>query len=511
MNKNGSDIKNGSNGLEEKLWAAADKLRGHMDAAEYKHVLLGLIFLKYISDAFEETRAVLSGTDSDSEDREEYLARSVFWVPPGARWSFLQTNVNDAAPGKLINAAMAAIEKENPSLKGALPKDYFRSLNKQRLMELIDLIGAMSLGSKESRSKDILGRVYEYFLGRFASVEGKGGEFYTPQSVVKLLVEMVEPYKGLVYDPCCGSGGIFVQSEKFAQAHGGRSGDISIYGQESNPTTWRLCKMNLGIRGIEADIGEQHADTFHNDLHEELKADFILANPPFNVSDWGGEHLKEDIRWRYGIPPAGNANFAWIQHIVHHLSPNGMAGFVLSNGTLSVNQSRGEGELRKTIIEADLVDCIVTLPNQLFYTTQIASCLWFLRRKKNGSGFQDRRGQTLFIRANDFGRMIDRTHRELTDDEIGLIAGAYHVWSNEDGQQEYKDIPGFCKSATIDEIRTHKWALVPGRYVGFDESVSKQCELSLLRAELEEVEARLSRISDTSKFALTTLKEVLGG
>src|SRR6266851_2777104 len=373
-------------GFEPKLWQAADKLRNNMDAAEYKHVVLGLIFLKYISDAFEERRAALEAdkkSGADPEDPDEYRAENIFWVPKEARWTYLQGKAKQPTIGKLLDDAMVAIARDNPTLKGVLPKDYARpALDKQRLGELIDLIGTIGLGDRANRSQDVLGRVYEYFLGQFASAEGKkGGQFYTARCVVQLLVEMLAPYKGRIFDPCCGSGGMFVQSEKFVEAHGGRIGDISVFGQESNPTTWKLAKMNLAIRGIENNLGPENADSFHRDLHKDLKADFIIANPPFNMSDWGGERLREDVRWKYGVPPASNANFAWVQHFIHHLSPTGLAGFVLANGSMSSNQS-GEGEIRKAIIEADIVDCMVALPGQLFFSTQIPVCLWFLARNK---------------------------------------------------------------------------------------------------------------------------------
>ena len=464
MSNNGAHL-----GFEQKLWKAADKLRSNMDAAEYKHVVLGLIFLKYISDSFEERHEQLQeqvSEGADPEDRDEYRMENVFWVPGKARWSYLQKNAKQPEIGKIIDDAMELIEKENPSLKGVLPKDYARpTLDKRRLGELIDLIGTIGLGDYESRSKDILGRVYEYFLGEFASAEGKkGGQFYTPKSIVKLLVEMIEPYKGRVYDPCCGSSGMFVQSEGFIRAHNGRIDDIHIFGQESNPTTWKLSKMNLAIRGIDGNI--QLGDSFHNDLHKDLKADFILANPPFNMSDWGGEHLRDDARWKYGVPPVGNANFAWVQHKIHHLAPHGIAGFVLSNGSMSSNTSN-EGEIRKNIVEADLVDCMIALPSQLFYNTMIPACLWFISRDKTNNKFRDRSGEILFIDARDMGEMIDRRHRELTDEDIKKISGTYHAWRGEGGK--YEDVPGFCKSATLEEVRKHEHILTPGRYVGFPE------------------------------------------
>jgi len=455
-------------GFEAKLWQAADALRNNMDAAEYKHVVLGLIFLKYISDAFQAKHAELNSQrkqGADPEDPDEYRAASIFWVPKEARWSHLKASAPQPTIGTLVDDAMSAIERDNASLKGVLPKDYARpGLDKQRLGQIINLVSDIAMERTADRAKDTLGRVYEYFLARFASAEGKsGGQFYTPSSVVRVLVEMLAPYKGRVYDPCCGSGGMFVQSEKFIETHSGKVDDISIYGQESNYTTWRLAKMNLAIRGIDAQIA--HGDTFHNDRHPDLKADYVLANPPFNDSDWRGELLKDDKRWVYGVPPAGNANYAWVQHFIHHIAPTGIAGFVLANGSMSSNQS-GEGEIRKAIIEADLVDCMAAMPGQLFYSTQIPVCLWFLARDRKNGRFRDRRGETLFIDARKMGTLVDRVHRELTDEDIARIAGAYHAWRGDKSAGEYADVPGFCKAANLEGIRKHGHVLTPGRYVG---------------------------------------------
>ncbi len=465
-NKNG----NGGNlGFEAEMFKAADKLRGNMEPSDYKHVALGLIFLKYISDAFEARHKALLVEDAQAaEDKDEYLAHNVFWVPKDARWSQLQANAKLPTIGSLIDDAMRALEKDNESLKGVLPKDYARpALNKVMLGELIDLISGIALNAEGHASRDILGRVYEYFLGQFAGAEGKrGGEFYTPRSVVRVLVEMLEPYQGRIYDPCCGSGGMFVQSEKFVQEHGGRIGDIAIYGQESNYVTWRLAKMNLAVRGIDSDIRWNNEGSFHKDELRDLKADYILANPPFNISDWGGDRLREDVRWKFGAPPVGNANYAWLQHIVHHLAPNGTAGVVLANGSMSSMQS-GEGEIRKAMIEADVVDCMVALPGQLFYSTQIPACLWFLARNKNpGKGWRDRRGEMLFIDARKLGVLVDRTRRELSDADVQKIADTYHAWRGEPTARAYADVPGFCSATKLDGLAKHGFVLTPGRYVG---------------------------------------------
>lgn len=455
----------GSYVFESEQWRMANSLRNNMDAAEYKHVVLGLIFLKYVSDSFmEQYEGIASSEWGDPEDRDEYASDNVFWVPEGARWPNIMSNARQPSIGKIIDDAMIRVEKENPTLKDVLPKTY-GSLRVDRsvLGQLVDTISNIPIGDKESRSKDVLGRIYEYFLSQFASSEGKkGGEFYTPHSVVRLLVDMLEPYGGRVYDPCCGSAGMFVQSKEFIRRHatgngnGGRArGTIRIFGQESNHTTWRLAKMNLAIRGIEGKV--EHGDSFRKDLHPDLEADFILANPPFNVKSWGGEHLREDRRWRYGIPPAGNANFAWVQHMIHHLSPKGVAGFVLANGSMS-STSSGEGEIRRNIVEAGLVDCMVALPGQLFYSTQIPACLWFLSRRR-----ERREKKVLFIDARSMGRMEDRIHRVLDEEDVRKIAGTYHAWQDKKG---YRDVPGFCKSVEIKEVREHGHVLTPGRYVG---------------------------------------------
>jgi len=461
-----------NNELEKTLWATADKLRSNMDAAEYKHIVLGLIFLKYISDAFEDLHHALQlemeESGANPEDPDEYLAKNIFFVPEKARWQYLQDRAKQPEIGKWIDEAMEAIEKINPPLKNILPKIYADpELNKQRLGELIDLIGTIGFKQDANQAQDLLGRVYEYFLGQFADAEGKkGGQFYTPASIVKLLVEMLEPFNGRVYDGCCGSGGMFVQSEKFVLNHQGNIKDLSIFGQESNPTTLRLAKMNLAIRGIDAKL--ELGDTFLQDKHPDLKADFILANPPFNVSDWSGKQLSVDKRWKYGIPPVGNANYAWLQHFVHKLSPNGTAGIVLANGSMNSN-SGGEGEIRKNMIEAGLIDCMVALPAQLFYNTMIPACLWFLARNKTNHKFRNRSNEILFIDARKLGTMINRRNKEFTNDDIALIAQTYHAWRNKDGK--YEDKAGFCRSVTIEEIKSEKYGyvLMPGRYITAEE------------------------------------------
>lgn len=465
--------KSNARAFEAPLWAAADKLRGNMDAAEYKHVALGLIFLKYISDRFNERKAEAEADPESAflaDERDWYSAESVFWVPEHARWEYLKENATSTKPtiGELIDTAMLDIERENPTLKGVLTKNYARpELDQTKLAEVVKLFSDLAFRD-EHHGQDVLGRVYEYFLGQFAIAEGKrGGQYYTAGCVVRLLVAMIEPFKGRVYDPCCGSGGMFVQSEQFIEAHEGGRNDISIYGQESNPTTWRLAKMNLAIRGIEANLGSKWADSFHEDMHPSIKADYILANPPFNQSDWGQEKLQGDARWQFGTPPAGNANFGWVQHIYHHLAPHGIAGFVLANGSLSSQQS-GEGEIRQRLIEKDVIDCIVALPGQLFSTTQIPVCLWFVARdKSNGivkdKKLRDRRGDVLFIDARNMGTMVTRTLKELTADDIATIGDTYHAWREKGGK--YEDVPGFAKSVGLDDIAAKRFVLTPGMYV----------------------------------------------
>lgn len=511
-----SETNNGTNlGFESKLWEMADKMRGHMDSGEYKHVVLGLLFLKYISDAFQAKYSALTATResdfTDPEDRDEYAADNIFWVPNKARWGTIQAEAKQPTIGGIVDDAMEAIEKDNPTLKGVLPKNYSRStLDKHRLGELVDIIGNIDLQAEKSGVKDPLGRVYEYFLGRFAAAEGKGGgEFYTPQCVVQLLVRLIEPYKGRVFDPCCGSGGMFVQSERFVEEHNGRLGDIAVYGQESNPTTWKLAKMNLAIRGIDADLGQHHSDSFHNDLHKDLKADFILANPPFNMSDWGGQRLKDDVRWRFGTPPPNNANYAWIQHFIHHLSTTGIAGFVMANGSMSTSTT-SEGEIRKRIIDDDLVECVIAMPGQLFYTTQIPVCLWLLTRSKKADekrGYRDRAGETLFINAQRLGRVVDRVHRELSEEDLEVVASAYHNWRNENGT--YEDKPGWWKSASVEDMRPHSYVLTPGRYVGEEEpehdGILFEEKMTQLSAELREQFAKADQLTAAIKKNLEAL------
>lgn len=485
---------NGANlGFEAQLFLAADKLRKNLEPSDYKHVALGLIFLKHISIAFEARHTTLLAEDEvAAEDPDEYLADNIFWVPAEARWSFLQASARQPTIGKIIDDAMTAIESANTGLKGVLPKDYNRpALDKVMLGELIDLISGIATGEPGDKARDLLGRVYEYFLGGFAGAEGKrGGEFYTAQSVVRVLVEMIEPYKGRVYDPCCGSGGMFVQSETFVESHGGRVGDIAIYGQESNYTTWRLAKMNLAVRGIDADIRWNNEGSFHKDELKDLRFDYVLANPPFNVSDWGGDRLREDARWTFGTPPVGNANYAWLQHIHAHLRPNGVAGVVLANGSMSSGQS-GEDVIRRAMIEADVIDCMIALPGQLFYSTQIPVCLWFMARNKNpGGGWRDRRGEILFIDARKMGVMVDRARRELTDADIATIANTYHAWRGEPEAPDYANVLGFVKATALNEVRGHGPVLTPGRYVGAadmaEDDLSFADRFGLLRSTLSD-------------------------
>jgi type I restriction enzyme M protein len=509
MAKKAKKEENGN--FEQQLFKAADKLRKNIDAAEYKHVVLGLIFLKYISDSFEDLHEKLTKGEgeyagADPEDIDEYRSENVFYVPPSARWSYLHSRAKQPSIGTDIDEAMEAIEKDNPTLKGILPKVYARpNLDKAALGGLIDLIGDIALGDAAAKSKDLLGRVYEYFLGEFANAEGKkGGQFYTPKSIVRLMVEMIEPYKGRVYDPACGSGGMFVMSEKFVTEHSGKVDDISIYGQESNQTTFRLCRMNLAIRGVDSSQVKWNTEgSFLNDAHKDLKADYILANPPFNDSDWSGELLQNDPRWQYGTPPTGNANFAWMQHMIYHLSPKGVMALVLANGSLSSNTSN-EGEIRKNVIEADLVDCIVALPKQLFYNTGIPACLWFVSRKRTGNGDRKRTGEILFIDASELGRMEDRTHRVFDEEDLEKISQTYQQWRVKDG--EYEDVKGFCKSATLEEVEKHGHVLTPGRYVGIpdeeDDGIPFEEKMTTLTSELSEQMQKEQEMNDEIKKQL---------
>ncbi len=498
--------------LEKQLWKAADKLRKNIDAAEYKHVVLGLIFLKYISDAFEELFAKLKAEEAqgaDPEDKDEYKAENIFFVPQEARWKMLLSKAKQPDIGKFVDDAMDAIEKENASLKGVLPKVYARqNLDPTSLGELIDLVGNIALGDTKARSADVLGHVFEYFLGEFALAEGKkGGQFYTPRSVVELLVDMLEPYQGRVFDPCCGSGGMFVQSEKFVEERKGKINDISIYGQESNQTTWRLCKMNLAIRGIDSSqVKWNNEGSFLNDAHKDLKADYIIANPPFNVSDWGGDLLRKDGRWQYGVPPTGNANYAWIQHFLYHLAPNGQAGFVLAKGSLTTKTS-GEGDIRKALVENNLIDCIVNLPAKLFLNTQIPASLWFMNRNRTNGKFRDRSKDILFIDARNLGYLINRRTKELSQEDILKIAETYHNWRNPDGR--YEDIAGFCASTPIYKVAELDYVLTPGRYVGLpddEDDFNFNERFTALKAELDEQLKEEARLNDIIATNLSKIK-----
>ena len=506
--------KNGKNGksFEQTLWDTADKLRGSVESSEYKHVVLSLIFLKFVSDKFEERRAELiaEGQEKYVDMVEFYTARNVFYLPEEARWSFIQKQAKQDDIALKVDTALHTVETNNPVLKGALPNNYFSQLglDVSRLAALIDLIN--NIDTVEDREEDVVGRVYEYFLGKFAATEGKGGgEFYTPKCVVNLIAEMIEPYKGKIYDPCCGSGGMFVQSLKFIDSHQGNRKDVSIYGQELTTTTYKLAKMNLAIRGISANLGDVPADTFFKDQHPDLKADFIMANPPFNLKAWRTkDQLTNDPRWAgYVVPPTSNANYAWILHMISKLSENGVAGFVLANGSMSTN-TKGEGDIRRKILENDLVDCMIALPGQLFYTTQIPVCLWFLTKNKGaqavkehaGSNHRERKGETLFIDARQMGTMIDRTHKELTGDDIAEIARTYHAWRGEAKDGDYEDVPGFCEAATLEDIQANDYVLTPGRYVGIpeieDDGIPFEEKMAALTSELSEQFKESERLED---------------
>lgn len=508
--------------IEKQLWKAADKLRKNIDAAEYKHIALGLIFLKYISDSFEELFEKLAAgkgdyAGADPEDRDEYRAENVFFVPPSARWKYLQSRAKLPEIGKDVDEAMDAIERDNPSLKGVLPKVYARqNLDPTSLGGLIDLVSNIALGDAKSRSADVLGHVFEYFLGEFALAEGKkGGQFYTPRSVVELLVEMLEPYKGRVFDPCCGSGGMFVQSEKFVLERQGKLNDISIYGQESNQTTWRLAKMNLAIRGIDSSQVKWNSEgSFLNDAHKDLKADFIIANPPFNVSDWSGELLRNDARWQYGVPPAGNANFGWLQHFIYHLAPNGRAGVVLAKGSLT-SKTSGEGDIRKALVEAGLIECIVNLPAKLFLNTQIPACLWFMRRVPFPGGVRggsQNDGSILFIDARKLGHLINRRTLEFSADDIKQIADTYHNWRNIPSREGlgvgYSDIPGFCASAPIEKVKELDYVLTPGRYVGLPDDEDEFDFTERFTSLQKELEAQLKEEEQLNQLIVENLKKI---
>ena len=497
--------------FEDKLWKTADTLRGSIDASEYRKVVLGLIFLKYVSDAFEEEKQMLlkSKYPEDAEDKDVYVGDNIFWIPREARWDKIKSAAKTAQIGEVIDQAMDMIEKENNDLKNILSNDYANpDIDKERLGQVVDLVSDIQIGDKKSREKDILGRVYEYFLQQFAAKEGKhGGEFYTPRSVVKTLVEMIEPFKGRVYDPCCGSGGMFVQSEEFVHDHAGNIKDLAVYGQESNPSTWKLAKMNLAIRGIDNDLGKHQGDTFTNDLHKGMRFDYILANPPFNVKNWNGDKLKDDSRWKYGIPPEGNANYAWMEHIISKLTPDGKAGFVLANGALST-LNKAEYAIRKAILEDDKIDAIVALPDKMFYSTGIPASLWFIDMDKNSSDEKDRRGKTLFIDARNLGEMVDRTHREFNKEDINKVADTYHAYRGTNGK-EYKDIAGFCKVATLDEIAKNDYVLTPGRYVGLppkkDDGIPYEVKMKRLTGELKEQFAESDKLEAQIKDVLKEL------
>ena len=538
--------------LDRKLWTAADRLRANLDAAVYKHAVLGLIFLKYVSDSFavrqNEVAALLrdpkseyfldpadygseaeyaEAFNSELEDRDYYVEENVFWVPALARWKTLQDNAKLPAgtvievkngktseykitsTGKLIDDALEAIERENPKLKNVLNKDYTRlQIDPTNLSSLIDLIATIPFEHADLHAKDILGHVYEYFLGQFAMAEGKkGGQYFTPKSIVSLIVEMLEPYKGRVYDPACGSGGFFVQSERFIKERGGQLGNLSVYGQESNPTTWRLAAMNMAIRGIDFNFGKEPANSFTNDQHHDLRADYVMANPPFNISEWWDGKLEGDARWKYGTPPKGNANFAWLQHMLFHLAPHGSMALLLANGSMS-SGSGGESEIRRALVEADLVECMVALPGQLFTNTQIPACIWFLTKSKKAWGdFRDRSGQTLFIDARKLGYMIDRVLRDFATEELQKITGAFQIWKR--NAADYTDLPGFCKSATIDEMAAHGFVLTPGRYVGAedveDDGEPLEEKMARLIEELNVQFAESAKLEQTIKGSLSRL------